>query len=121
LLAECRAQIAHDGRSQANRSGRQLITYIDGLVAAVLSNGSSQAPDAADPDSRHLLVEPLSERELEVLRLIAGGASNHAIASALVISIGTVKSHINHILGKLAAVNRTEAVSRARSLGLLTI
>jgi LuxR family maltose regulon positive regulatory protein len=66
-----------------------------------------------------VLVEPLSERELEVLRLIAEGASNQAIASALVISIGTVKSHINHILGKLAAQNRTEAVAHARSCGLL--
>jgi ATP/maltotriose-dependent transcriptional regulator MalT len=66
-----------------------------------------------------VLVEPLSERELEVLRLIAEGASNQAIASALVISIGTVKSHINHILGKLAAQNRTEAVAHGRSCGLL--
>jgi LuxR family maltose regulon positive regulatory protein len=61
----------------------------------------------------------LSNRELEVLRLIASGASNQAIAELLVISIGTVKSHINHILGKLAARNRTEAVARARELGLL--
>jgi LuxR family transcriptional regulator, maltose regulon positive regulatory protein len=67
------------------------------------------------------LIESLSEREVEVLELIAGGASNQAIAAALVISIGTVKSHINHILGKLAACNRTEAVSRARELGLLVI
>jgi LuxR family maltose regulon positive regulatory protein len=64
-------------------------------------------------------VETLSERELEVLQLIAGGASNQTIATALVISLGTVKSHINHILGKLAASNRTEAVARARNLGLL--
>jgi LuxR family transcriptional regulator, maltose regulon positive regulatory protein len=67
-----------------------------------------------------MLVELLSQRELEVLRLIAGGASNQAIAAALVISLGTVKSHINHILGKLAASNRTEAVARARDHGLLT-
>jgi LuxR family maltose regulon positive regulatory protein len=65
------------------------------------------------------LVEPLSERELEVLRMIASGASNQAIAASLVISIGMVKSHINHILAKLAASNRTEAASRARELGLL--
>jgi LuxR family maltose regulon positive regulatory protein len=65
------------------------------------------------------LAEPLSDREVEVLRLIAGGASNQAIAATLVISIGTVKSHINHILGKLGACNRTEAVSRARTYGLL--
>jgi LuxR family maltose regulon positive regulatory protein len=67
------------------------------------------------------LVEPLSDRELEVLRLIASGASNQAIAATLVISIGTVKSHINHILGKLSASNRTEAVSRARELGLFAV
>ena len=67
------------------------------------------------------LIEPLSERELEVLQLIANGASNQVIADVLVISIGTVKSHINHILGKLAACNRTEAVSRARQLGLLAL
>jgi LuxR family maltose regulon positive regulatory protein len=65
--------------------------------------------------------EHLSERELEVLRLMACGASNHEIAEQLVITVGTVKSHINHILGKLEAHNRTEAVARARELGLLEI
>ena len=65
--------------------------------------------------------EHLSTRELEVLRLMAGGASNQAIAGQLVITVGTVKSHINHILGKLDVHNRTEAVARARRLGLLEI
>ncbi|KPL72042.1 hypothetical protein ADN00_16280 [Ornatilinea apprima] len=65
------------------------------------------------------LPEPLSERELEVLRLMAEGATNQGIASRLVITIGTVKSHINHILSKLNAANRTEAVAKARDLGLL--
>ena len=65
--------------------------------------------------------ERLSERELEVLRLIAQGATNHEIAERLVITVGTVKSHINHILGKLDSHNRTEAVARARGLGLLEI
>jgi DNA-binding NarL/FixJ family response regulator len=65
--------------------------------------------------------EHLSEREREVLRLMARGASNHEIAKQLVITVGTVKSHINHILGKLEAHNRTEAVARARELGLLEI
>lgn len=63
----------------------------------------------------------LSERELEVLRLVAEGASNQVIAERLVITVGTVKSHINHILGKLNASNRTEAVARARQLGWLDI
>jgi len=61
----------------------------------------------------------LSQRELELLTLIARGASNSEIADQLVISVGTVKSHINHILGKLGVANRTAAVARARDLGLL--
>lgn len=65
--------------------------------------------------------EHLTGRELEVLRLMAQGASNLEIAEQLVIAVGTVKSHINHILGKLDAHNRTEAVARARGLGLLEI
>ncbi|HSD82609.1 MAG TPA: LuxR C-terminal-related transcriptional regulator [Anaerolineae bacterium] len=67
------------------------------------------------------LAEQLSEREREVLRLMARGSSNQEIAAQLVITVGTVKSHINHILGKLEAHNRTEAVARARELGLLEI
>jgi LuxR family maltose regulon positive regulatory protein len=65
--------------------------------------------------------ESLSERELQVLRLMACGATNHEIAEQLVITVGTVKSHINHIFGKLDAHNRTEAVARARGLGLIEI
>ncbi|MBI9052010.1 MAG: hypothetical protein JEZ00_21525 [Anaerolineaceae bacterium] len=60
------------------------------------------------------LIEPLSNREVDVLRLVALGASNQEIAQKLVITVGTVKSHINHILRKLCAQNRTEAVARAR-------
>jgi LuxR family maltose regulon positive regulatory protein len=66
-------------------------------------------------------VESLSRRELEVLQLIAQGDTNQQIAEKLVVTVGTVKSHINHILSKLEAHNRTEAVARARSLGLLEI
>ncbi len=61
----------------------------------------------------------LSARELEVLQLVARGYSNRAIARELFVSLGTVKKHINNIFGKLDATNRTEAVSRARDLGLL--
>ncbi len=66
------------------------------------------------------LVEPLSQRELDVLRLMATGATNQAIAGRLVITVGTVKSHINHILNKLGGRNRTEAVAHARQRGLLS-
>jgi LuxR family maltose regulon positive regulatory protein len=64
-------------------------------------------------------IEPLTAREVEVLRLLVGGASNRRIAEELTVSVGTVKAHISHILGKLGAHNRTEGVARARQLGLL--
>jgi LuxR family transcriptional regulator, maltose regulon positive regulatory protein len=60
------------------------------------------------------LVEPLTNRELEVLAMLATGKSNHAIADQLVVSLDTVKKHVSHLLDKLAAANRTEAVARAR-------
>jgi LuxR family transcriptional regulator, maltose regulon positive regulatory protein len=65
------------------------------------------------------LVVPLSSRELEVLALLGAGTPNQAIAEELVISLHTVKRHVTHIFDKLGAANRTEAVSRARELGLL--
>jgi LuxR family maltose regulon positive regulatory protein len=66
------------------------------------------------------LVEPLSERELEVLRLVAEGLSNREIAERLVVATGTVKAHFHHICGKLDVHNRTQATLRAQQLGLLT-
>jgi LuxR family maltose regulon positive regulatory protein len=65
------------------------------------------------------LIEPLTGRELEVLRLLAAGKSNQRIAHDLVVALDTVKKHVTHILGKLGAANRTEAVGRARDLGLI--
>jgi LuxR family maltose regulon positive regulatory protein len=64
-------------------------------------------------------VEPLSERELEVLELIAQGLTNWEIASRLFLSLNTVKAHNRNIYGKLGARNRTQAVVRARALGAL--
>jgi LuxR family maltose regulon positive regulatory protein len=65
------------------------------------------------------LVEPLSERELEVLHLLALGRTNQVIARQLIIAQGTVKAHTANIFRKLDVANRTEAVARARQLGLL--
>lgn len=65
------------------------------------------------------LEEPLSERELEVLALLATGRTNREISRDLFVTVGTVKSHTSNIYGKLGAHNRTEALSTARSLGLL--
>jgi len=65
------------------------------------------------------LVEPLTARELEVLSMLTAGSTNPAIAGQLVVTLDTVKKHVTHILGKLGAANRTEAVARARELGLI--
>ena len=65
------------------------------------------------------LVEPLSERELEVLALIASGLSNSDIAQKLYITVGTVKRHINNIYGKLDVASRTQAIVKARELRLI--
>ncbi len=61
----------------------------------------------------------MSDRELEVLRLVAAGKPNRQIADELYVSIHTVKKHVTHILDKLGAANRTEVTARARELGLL--
>ena len=70
------------------------------------------------PAKTNLVVEMLSERELEVLALIAEGNSNQEIANVLILSLFTVKSHARNIYGKLGVKNRVEAVARARLLGL---
>jgi LuxR family transcriptional regulator, maltose regulon positive regulatory protein len=66
------------------------------------------------------LIEPLTDRELEVLRLLAAGRRNRDIAIELVVTLETVKKHTSHIFDKLGATNRTEAVAHARRLGLIT-
>ena len=63
--------------------------------------------------------EPLTDRELQVLALLAAGSANQQIASKLVVAPETAKKHVSHILCKLGAANRTQAAARARELGLL--
>jgi LuxR family maltose regulon positive regulatory protein len=100
--------------------------YVDKLLAALESEikderktpSSSPSPVIPGPGSSPL-VEPLSGREIEVLRLIAAGLSNREIADELFLAIGTVKKHINNIFGKLNVRKRTQAVARARELGML--
>ena len=70
------------------------------------------------PPGQSVLVEALSEREIEVLRLVTAGLSNREIAGKLYISPGTAKTHIHNLCGKLGVRNRTEAATRAKELGL---
>jgi LuxR family transcriptional regulator, maltose regulon positive regulatory protein len=93
-----------------------------GYLAAVL-RACGQA-DAVPPPRRSVaappgLAEPLTGRELEVLRMLAVGKSNQRIAHDLVVALDTVKKHVTHVLGKLGAANRTEAAAQARQLGLI--
>lgn len=72
-----------------------------------------------DLKSSQPLLDPLSERELEVMRLMADGASNYEIAGQLVVAISTIKRHVSNIFSKLSVNSRTQAVARAREIGLL--
>ena len=94
--------------------------YLDRLTMA-FKPGGARAASRADRDTAgdEALVEPLSARELEVLGMLAAGKSNQQIADELFVVLDTVKKHVGHILDKLGAANRTQAVARARVLGLL--
>jgi ATP/maltotriose-dependent transcriptional regulator MalT len=91
--------------------GGELKAYIQTILAAF---GETDKALKAQP-----MVEAVSAREVEILRLLAEGLSNQEIADRLVIGVGTAKSHVHHILEKLGGSNRMQAVSKARELGLL--
>jgi LuxR family maltose regulon positive regulatory protein len=97
---------------------RQIMpTYAGQLLAAFPDSEPATERQESLPD----MVEPLSNRELEVLALIAEGLSNQEVAQRLFISLRTVKWHSSNIYGKLGVSNRTQAVVKARTLGILPI
>jgi LuxR family transcriptional regulator, maltose regulon positive regulatory protein len=89
------------------------------FVDAILRAGSADPGSSAADAPSQLLPEPLSARELEVLRLLAEGLSYRQIADRLIVAQGTVQAHCGSIYGKLGVNNRTQALSRARELHLL--
>ncbi|HEX3641525.1 MAG TPA: LuxR C-terminal-related transcriptional regulator, partial [Ktedonobacteraceae bacterium] len=96
--------------------------YLDALLAAFPSQSQvhkDQPKQAAGHTMAQPLVDPLSEREREVLQSLARGASNQEIAQELVIVVDTVKRHVSHIFSKLGVQNRVQAVRRARTLSLV--
>ena len=113
LLLECQSSINTRIGVAIDNESLRLLTYTDKLLAA-FSQLAPMEKIKVEPN-----IEPLSEREFDILRLIATGRSNNEIAEILVIALSTVKSHINNLYGKLGTNRRTEAISIARDLGLL--
>ena len=107
-----------EGEPMARLLRRALAKGIAPSYAGKLLAAFGERAPAAPPVAQGL-VEPLTERELEVLHQIAAGLSNQEIARELVIALSTVKSHVNHIYGKLGVKSRTQAVARARELDLV--
>ena len=99
--------------------------FVDRVIAAVADAGGSR--QAGSPrigravwqDASGQLLEPLTARELDVLRLMAQGATNAVIADRLAVSLGTAKWHVGNVRAKLGVANRTQALVRAQELGLV--
>ncbi len=100
-------------------AGRLLLHFDAEAQSAKVAHPTAPPETRAVERLEEILFEPLSERELEVLQLIALGKTNKAIARELIVAPGTVKAHTANIYRKLDVANRTEAVARARRLGLL--
>jgi LuxR family maltose regulon positive regulatory protein len=94
--------------------------YVRQLLAAFPSAEPVQAASLKTQVPQSDLIEPLSERELEVLQLIAKGLTNQEVATRLYLSLHTVKVHARNIYGKLGVKNRTQAVAKGRALGILS-
>ena len=104
--------------AQRAGSGFQAAAGVPVGYLARLQRAFSTRQPASDPVPSGI-VDPLTSREHEVLTMLALGRSNQAIARELVVTLDTVKKHVGHVLGKLGAANRTEAVARARELNLI--
>jgi DNA-binding NarL/FixJ family response regulator len=114
LLKDVSGETLCDAVRAAARGESFLPPTIATKVVAELTRLADAPPARQQP-----LPHPLSERELEILRLLARGATNREIAAALVLAEGTVKNHITSILGKLQVETRTEAALVARELALI--
>lgn len=104
---------------EAIRAAARGESFLQPSVAARVVAEFTRMAERLPAEDESALVDPLSEREVAVLRLVASGAANREIAEALCIAEGTVKNHLTSILGKLGARDRTQAALRARELGLI--
>ncbi|MHB8625805.1 MAG: LuxR C-terminal-related transcriptional regulator [Aggregatilineales bacterium] len=130
-IALVRVQLGETAFAEAWAAGKampyaQAVAYaVEGRATLIEAPPDEQVRNDSQaalprPSAKQPLNEPLSSRELEIMRLIADGFSNSEIANQLVLAMSTVKWHINQIFSKLAVTSRTQAVARARELGLLT-
>jgi ATP/maltotriose-dependent transcriptional regulator MalT len=126
-------ELARKGHLEARTQGAVVIYGLwepdrrgpDEIEVAPASALENEAPVPVHPDKKEglpsapPLVEPLTEREMEVFGLLASGRTNREIAADLFVTVGTIKAHTSNIYAKLQARNRAEALARARELGLL--
>jgi ATP/maltotriose-dependent transcriptional regulator MalT len=103
-----------EGADVMNTDYESLKRYLMGFLSL-----SSHANHAVEGVSSFAELDPLTPREFEILQLLAQGHTNNEIAKMLFITPGTVKGHVHHLFSKLSVRNRTEAVTKARSLNLL--
>ena len=113
--------VTSDRLAEAIRSAARGESFLEPSVAAKVVAEFTRLADAPLLRERanHTLVEPLSNREFEILHLVATGASNKEIAATLVIAEGTVKNHVTNILGKLGVRDRAQAALKGKELGLV--
>ena len=106
-------------RAAVQAAGADMGSVAAALLTAAGGGGGGAVLTDRIRQANEQLIEPLSERELEVIRYIATGVSNREIADQLVVELSTVKKHLTHIYGKLEVLNRAQAILRAQQLGLV--
>ena len=118
-MAALAAQLAAAQRAGPGNVGGVPPDCLAQILAAFGRGPVAPPARVGTPAGARGLIEPLTARELDVLRLLAVGKSNQRIAGELVVTLDTVKKHVSHVLAKLGAANRAEAVTRAHKLDLI--